>query len=43
MQLVTGRSPTEDERRQLTTYAQRHGLASLCRVLLNLSEFVYVD
>jgi hypothetical protein len=27
----------------LTTYADMHGMDNLCRVLFNLSEFVYVD
>ena len=40
---VAGRSPTEAELTELTAYAQKHGIANLCRVLFNLSEFVYVD
>ncbi len=40
---TAGRPPTEAERAELTAYAQTHGLANLCRVLFNLSEFVYVD
>ncbi len=43
MQLVTGRSLTERERQQLEGYARTHGLTSCCRVLLNLSEFCYLD
>ncbi len=41
--LVTGRPPTDDELRPLEQYARQYGLPSCCRVLLNLSEFLYVD
>lgn len=40
---AAGRSATATELRELTAYAQKHGLANICRVLFNLSEFVYVD
>ena len=40
---TAGRPPSDAERAELTAYAQTHGLANLCRVLFNLSEFVYVD
>ena len=43
MQLIAGRSPTEAEREQLVAYAEQHGIANCCRVLLNLSEFVFLD
>ncbi len=42
-QRVTGRSASDAEQAELTAYAQQHGVANLCRVLFNLSEFVYVD
>ncbi|MDA1014430.1 MAG: DUF1553 domain-containing protein [Planctomycetota bacterium] len=42
-ELVTGRFPSVDEHRDLVRYANQHGLANLCRVLFNLSEFVYAD
>lgn len=42
-QRVTGRPATDAEATALTQYAQQHGLPNLCRVLFNLSEFVYVD
>ena len=42
-ELVTGRPPTADEHRELERYAQQYGLPNLCRVLFNLSEFVYAD
>lgn len=41
--LVTGRAPSEDERAALAPYAETHGHANACRVILNLSEFAYVD
>ena len=43
LRLIAGRSPTDAERAEFTTYADRNGLANLCRVLFNLSEFVFVD
>jgi hypothetical protein len=43
MMLVTQRKPDESERDELAAYARAHGLENLCRFLLNLSEFVYVD
>ncbi len=43
MWLATGRAPTELEQTQLSAFAQEHGLANLCRVLFNLSEFIYLD
>jgi hypothetical protein len=42
-ELVSGRLPSEAELRSLSNYAQEHGLANLCRVVVNLSEFVFVD
>jgi hypothetical protein len=38
-----GRRPTNDERRTITAFALRHGLANACRLLLNLNEFMFVD
>ena len=37
------REPTADELREFTTHAAQHGLASLCRLLLNSSEFLFVN
>jgi hypothetical protein len=37
------RVPTADEEAAWTAYARKHGLANLCRVLLNSSEFLFVD
>jgi hypothetical protein len=41
--LALSRSPTRDELEELLKYTEAHGLASLCRLLLNLNEFVFVD
>ncbi len=41
--LAYGRAPTHDEITQCTAFAQKHGWSSLCRGLLNSSEFLYVD
>ncbi|HYG77015.1 MAG TPA: DUF1553 domain-containing protein [Planctomycetota bacterium] len=38
-----GRKPTPDEREKLTEYAKKFGLSNACRLLFNLSEFVFVD
>jgi len=43
MTLVTGRLPTDSERSEWLAYAQVHGLPNLCRMMFNLSEFVFVD
>ena len=40
--LAFGRSPLPPERRALTVYVQRHGLANACRLLLNANEFFYL-
>ena len=41
--LALQRSPTSDERRACLEFLNHHALAELCRALLNLNEFVYVD
>ena len=41
--LVLLREPTPAESSAWTTHARKHGLASVCRVLLNTSEFLYVE
>ena len=43
LRLVSGREPRADEVELLQNYADRHGLAAVCRLILNLNEFVYVD
>jgi hypothetical protein len=42
-ELALSRPPTESERTKLTTHAQKHGLASACRVLFNSNEFMFLD
>lgn len=37
------RMPTGDEAAEATDFVRKHGLAALCRVMLNSSEFVSVD
>ncbi|MFG0331900.1 MAG: DUF1553 domain-containing protein, partial [Maioricimonas sp. JB049] len=37
------RDPQPQELEALTTYGEQHGLNNVCRVLLNLNEFVFVD
>ena len=37
------RAPSAEEKANLTTYAEQHGLANACRVLFNLNEFAFVD
>jgi hypothetical protein len=41
--LTLGRPPTEEEAKLLVGHADRHGLASACRLLLNSNEFVFFD
>jgi mono/diheme cytochrome c family protein len=38
-----GHRPSAGDRAALVAYAREHGLANLCRVLVNLNEFVFVD
>ncbi len=38
-----GREPTAKESVLLTEYAKKHGLANLCRMVLNCNEFVFVN
>ena len=37
------RAPTHEEQIQFERYAQKHGLAAFCRLLLNSNEFLFVD
>jgi hypothetical protein len=41
--LAFARNPTDAERNEITTYANRHGLANACRVIFNMNEFVFAD
>ena len=43
LRLVLQRPPDEEEISVCLTYAERHGLKNLCRYLINLNEFVFVD
>ena len=43
MALVTQRPANETEVEELVAYAETHGLPNLCRLLFNLSEFLFVD
>jgi hypothetical protein len=38
-----GRPPRSGETTALATFAARHGLAGMCRLLFNLNEFIFVD
>ena len=40
---VLGRPPTDAESQAWAAYARKHGLANLCRVLFNSSEFLFID
>jgi hypothetical protein len=42
-ELVLGRPPSDEESREFCEYAERHGLANTCRVLLNSNEFMFVN
>jgi hypothetical protein len=42
-QLALCRKPTTQELNQLTAYAQQYGLPSACRLIFNMSEFVFID
>ena len=41
--LAFGREPDEAEFAPLVEYADRHGLASACRLIFNMNEFVFID
>jgi hypothetical protein len=42
-QLVFQRDPAPAEAAEVGAYADRHGLANACRVLLNSNEFVFIE
>ncbi|MFT4638728.1 MAG: hypothetical protein ACI8T1_002051 [Verrucomicrobiales bacterium] len=42
-QLTISRAPTDEEVSALVDYADKHGLPSACRVILNLNEFAFAD
>ena len=41
--LAFGQEPSEGDRDKLISFAKTYGLPNLCRVLLNLNEFTFVD
>jgi glycogen debranching enzyme len=41
--VALGREPSVNEQAALVGFAQQHGLANACRVILNLNEFAFVD
>jgi hypothetical protein len=42
-QLVLAREPKADELNELTAYANKHGMANVCRLILNSNEFMFVN
>ena len=42
-QWILGRRPTSQESERFGAYLNRYGMASLCRVLFNTTEFVFVE
>ncbi|MBI4663541.1 MAG: DUF1553 domain-containing protein [Verrucomicrobia bacterium] len=42
-ELAFGRRPTAQEAKELAGYAQRHDLPNACRLILNSSEFAFVN
>jgi hypothetical protein len=42
-ELIWGRLPTKTEQESFETYAKKHGLANLCRVLFNTNEFLFAE
>jgi hypothetical protein len=42
-QLAYGRSPAPAEVKDVSQFIAKHGLAALCRVVLNSNEFIHVD
>ncbi|WP_461505621.1 DUF1553 domain-containing protein [Rhodopirellula baltica] len=42
-ELLVQRKPSDAEASELMAYAQDYGLENMCRILFNLSEFVFVD
>jgi len=43
IQLAWFRLPTSEEQKKFTDFVHEHDLESLCRVLINSNEFLYVD
>jgi hypothetical protein len=43
IRLILGRDPAVNELRDLSAYTSKHGLANLCRLLLNSNEFLFLN
>ena len=41
--LALGRAPSPDETRDLSAYGVKHGLANVCRLILNSNEFIFLN
>ncbi len=41
--LILQRAPRPDEAVAFTAYAQKHGLANACQIIINSNEFLYLD
>jgi hypothetical protein len=42
-QLALHRQPSAEETRAVGAYAEKHGLANACRLVINSNEFMFVD
>jgi hypothetical protein len=42
-ELALGRPPTAEEENDLKAYHDKHGMANLCRLVLNSNEFMFVN
>jgi hypothetical protein len=42
-ELALNRAPRETEQAKLVAHAEKHGLASVCRVIFNSNEFMFID
>ena len=43
IRLAFQRPPTDSEKTALATYAAQHGMANVCRLIVNMNEFAFVD
>ena len=43
LRLAFGRAPTEEESKVLVELLRSHGLSAVCRTLVNLNEFTFID
>jgi hypothetical protein len=41
--LTLGRLPDEEEIRDWSNHARRHGLSSACQILFNCDEFLFIN